>query len=164
MNEKIKNFIQKYYSDIKRIADENGINFIIILTHAIHESGYGESRLVELANNFFGIKAKPGEPYVELPTWEQDPKTGEIHRIIAKFKKYPSVADSIRDVIRIYKLPRYKEAWENRNNPKEFFKGLQRGGYATDVRYASKLVKLYNQVVDNLVELGYIDKSQAVYV
>lgn len=165
MNRRIKAFLDKYYDDIKRVALANDIDPAIVVTQAIHESGYGNSLLSKKYNNFFGIKARPGEPYVILKTTEQDKTTGEIKEVPAPFKVYSSPADSVKDLIeRIYRQKRFKKAWENRHDPKKFFYYLQEGNYATDLKYAEKLCALYNQVVETMVAVGYIKPEEAKFI
>jgi flagellum-specific peptidoglycan hydrolase FlgJ len=48
-----------------------GIPAAITLAQYALESGYGR-HMPTGSNNPFGIKAKPGEPFVEQDTWEQD--------------------------------------------------------------------------------------------
>ena len=78
--------------------------------HAANESAYGRSGLATQAHNMFGTKATGRHTpywagdYVEMPTWEViDHKRVDI---VAKFRAYPSWAESFGDygdvITRVY--------------------------------------------------------------
>jgi flagellar protein FlgJ len=58
----------------------------------------------------------------------------------AKFRSYDSAADGFRDYVEVLRNnPRYADALNTGSDTKAFASGLQRGGYATDPRYAMKI-------------------------
>ncbi|WP_291067382.1 MULTISPECIES: glucosaminidase domain-containing protein [unclassified Empedobacter] len=110
----------------------------ITLAQGLLETGGGQSKLADQANNHFGIKCKgPEEWSLDKPRiYHDDDAKGEC------FRKYTSVEESYRDHSKFLALrPYYKalfildptdyNAWAN---------GLKKSGYATDPKYASKLI------------------------
>ena len=89
---------------------------------------------------FFGIKAGS--------SWQGDSvsvKTLEFEGGVpvprqAKFRSYDSAADSFREYVDVLRNnPRYAGALNTGSDAKAFAGALQRGGYATDPRYAMKI-------------------------
>jgi flagellar protein FlgJ len=59
----------------------------------------------------------------------------------ARFRAYGSVAENLNDYVRLLSgSPRYAAALNTGSDVEAFASALQRGGYATDPRYAEKLV------------------------
>ncbi len=50
-------------SAFKKAEEENGINALFLLGLAIHESGFGSSRIAKDKNNLFGFQAYDSSPY-----------------------------------------------------------------------------------------------------
>ncbi len=123
-----------------------GIPAEYAITQAAHESRYGCSRLTTAANNFFGIKdvvrATVPRTAVEFETREF--LGGQWISVKATFAKYRTVDDCFLDwgnyIVRRYPLA---FAAAKRRDRAGFFNELQKGGYATDPRYASLLGSVY---------------------
>jgi peptidoglycan hydrolase FlgJ len=148
MATKMEIFGQKYGAAAANAAAGSPVFMETILTAAAHESGFGQSKLAAVHNNFFGIKA--GKRWkgnvVSYSTGEQT-KDGKKYHVVAKFRSYPSAEVSFKDYVKLITGPRYTKAGvSNASSPAEQFKRLQAAGYATDVNYANKLIKLYNSV------------------
>lgn len=106
----------------------------ITLSQGILETGGGQSRLAEIANNHFGIKCKK--------EW-----TGEVitHTDDAPnecFRKYNSVQDSYRDHSKfLAERPFYKDLFKlDLYDYKGWAHGLKKAGYATNPKYAGILI------------------------
>jgi flagellar protein FlgJ len=66
---------------------------------------------------------------------------------IARFRAYGSDADSVKDYVSLLRdNPRYSAALNTGDDIHAFAAALQRGGYATDPRYANKLVSVAEQL------------------
>lgn len=114
---------------------EHGIPASITLAQGILESGAGQSRLAEKANNHFGIKCYDGWKGASITI--DDDKRNEC------FKKYKSVEDSYEDHSVFLKRSRYQQLYSLRvTDYKGWARGLQQAGYATDKSYADKLIKI----------------------
>lgn len=106
----------------------------LLTAQVIHESGGGKSYLVKAANNYNGIRAKKGEPFV----WAKD--DGKMR----KFRKYSSLSASMADAIRIMNNNRYKGLFSERSTYGQAL-ALQNGYYASDRKYAKKLSSVATQ-------------------
>ena len=106
----------------------------LLTAQVIHESGGGTSYLVKAANNYNGIRAKAGEPFI----WAKD--DGKMRR----FKKYSSLSASMADAIRIMNNNRFKQMFNERNTYGQAL-ALQNGFYASDRKYAKKLAEIATQ-------------------
>jgi len=109
-----------------------GIPASITLAQAIIESGYGNSSLAIYANNHFGIKNKPdwnGELY----------NAGSIC-----YKKYGSALESYVDHSNHIKSRKWYASLFNLkiNDYKGWAHGLKKAGYAEDIYYAYRLIKI----------------------
>ena len=94
-----------------------------------------------MANNYFGIKARPGGDAIELPTVEY--VDGAPVRSTAKFAKYASMTEcfAARDNM-IASLPAYQESRAAASDPQAFILALARH-WATDPGYAEKVLYVY---------------------
>jgi flagellum-specific peptidoglycan hydrolase FlgJ len=97
------------------------------------------------ANNYFGIKARDGEPFVMMPTTEF--VKGKAVKVQQPFRKYESMAECFSDHARLIcnrmsngkKI--YAKALSTPNDPIAFANALT-GIYATDPQYGAKLVSI----------------------
>jgi flagellum-specific peptidoglycan hydrolase FlgJ len=161
---------------------EYGIPACITLAQAILESatprfGWGSSRQFRLANNPFGIKychfgnRKTGDGAPETPV-SPDPNPGSrsedyghfdvaawefIHgqkkEVFAQFQCFPDLAQAFKAHARLLLSPRYRPAYEERHNWKEFAERLgpkkserdvDHCGYSTNPSYSAQLTTLVN--------------------
>lgn len=114
----------------------------VTIAQAILETGWGAH---SVGNNLYGIKATGvstahwnGE-YVEAKTIEYI--GGRKRTINAKFRKYSSVVNSIKDHNSLLQLPRYKRVRDSKT-PEEQCRMLKVCGYATDPSYSDKLISI----------------------
>lgn len=107
----------------------------ITLAQGLLESGAGQSDLARRSNNHFGIKC---HDWKGKRVYHDDDLRGEC------FRKYSSVKDSYEDHSKFLALrPRYASLFRlNIRDYKGWAKGLQKCGYATDRKYANKLIKV----------------------
>lgn len=122
----------------------------VTIAQAILESNWGQSYLSKYAKNLFGIKASSDwqGAYIEAKTKEQD-KAGNETTILAKFRKYDSYKDSILDHDKFFtstpwRVKNYKRVLEATDYIQQAT-ALQMCGYATDTKYAAKLINLIEQ-------------------
>jgi flagellar rod assembly protein/muramidase FlgJ len=135
-------FVEWLRDGAVRTMREYGIPASFIVAQAALESAWGRSRLAREANNLFGIKAGPrwaGE-VIDLPTREfQD---GEWVTVTAGWRRYADVAASLADhALFLSRNPRYRQAFLA-GSPQMFALRVAQAGYATDPRYAEKIVSI----------------------
>ena len=140
-------FLAKYGSAFVIACQDSGIFPSVKLAQAALETGWGKS---VVGNNMFGIKASGSQsPYwhgeaVSAGTSEFE--NGSYVGTVSKFRKYATVADSIRDHTWFLEHnSRYAKAGVfTAQTPEEQSRALQSAGYATDPSYASKLISIIN--------------------
>ena len=126
-----------YIESFKGVAVEEmnryGIPASITLAQGIIESGSGNSSLAKYANNHFGIKCTSdwrGKAY-----YKDDDKSNDCFRV------YKDARESYKDHSEFLKRKRYSALFElDKNDYKNWAKGLKQAGYATNPRYPDMLI------------------------
>ena len=114
-----------------------GIPTTITLAQALLESDAGESRLAREHNNHFGIKCFSRNCKKEHCVNYSD----DSHKDF--FKTFASIEESYRAHSLLLLKQRYKPLFQlSANDIEGWARGLQRAGYATDKRYAEKLMAI----------------------
>jgi flagellum-specific peptidoglycan hydrolase FlgJ len=138
----LQEYISRYYDEAAAVSSKN-LPAAFILAHSFLESGKGESQLTKQANNFFGIKARTGEPSVTMDTTEII--NGKSIKIPQKFRKYETARNSFKAYLLLLSNTRYKKVLEARTHL-ERAKQLKAAGYFTaGSNYINTLAKLAAQ-------------------
>lgn len=131
-------FIKKLAPGAQKVYKKYNVLASLVIAQGCLESGFGKSDLSQKAHNLFGVKGTYNGKYVLMWTTEQDKKGNET-RVQAKFRKYPSYAESLADLGSLYtRLSRYK-AVVGEKDYKKATAAVSKAGYATDINYATKL-------------------------
>ncbi len=140
-------------------AVKTGIPASLTAAQMILESGWLRSGLTRKANNAFGIKGSyKGASYAcRTKEWVD----GKYIEVIAKFKKYPSLAESIADHSALLCKPRYA-AVRAAVGYKAACKAVAGCGYATAPDYAASLIKLIEQYRLDEWDRGEVIKDEAI--
>lgn len=138
-------FINKIEDYAVQDMKASGIAASLTVAQACLESGYGSSKLTTQANNLFGIKGTYQNQYVVMPTKEY--QNGAWVTINAKFRKYPSWAESLADHSAMFnRMDRYKNI-RGETDYKRACMLIQQDGYASDPDYSNKLISIINKYV-----------------
>ncbi|MBK8442620.1 MAG: glucosaminidase domain-containing protein [Sphingobacteriales bacterium] len=133
-----------------------GIPASIKLAQALHETNYGRSRLAVLANNHFGAKCHN--------TWFGATISYTDDRPNECFRKYESVYESYINHAKILEKDRYKFLFRlDRSDYKGWCFGLKTAGYATDPRYAGKLINIIERYRLHLYDFAQNGEYIAAY-
>ena len=143
------NFVESLRPLAQKIASSLGVDSGVLLSQAALETGWGQ-KVIQCADgsssfNFFNIKADASwtGAVVKVPTLEY--QNGVAVREWASFRAYNSPEESFADYARLVsENPRYQQAMECAENPREYIKALAQAGYATDPNYANKVLSLYD--------------------
>ena len=134
----------------RTISARSGLPAGITVAQAALESAWGDSRLALDAHNYFGIKARPGRETIALPTHEF--AAGEQVATVARFTRYPSLLECFRDRDEmILTLSVYADARAAAADPVAFIRALAKH-WATDPRYADKVLDLYHGYRFDLID------------
>jgi len=143
----VRDFVNRLWPYAVEASRATGIPPHFILGQAALESGWGRSEIRagdgSASYNLFGIKAGRGwnGPVAEVTTTEY--VNGVAQKVIEKFRAYSSYSEAFLDYARLLRSnPRYAAVIENGRDPEGFARGLQQAGYATDPRYAEKLLRI----------------------
>ena len=142
-----EHFIHKMLPMAQAAAEELGVSPRVLIAQAALETGWGKAvsqhQDGRSSHNLFNIKADnrwAGES-LSKSTLEFD--QGVAKRQVAKFRAYDSYAESFKDYVQFLKSnPRYQSALDSVGDTEEFVSGLQQAGYATDPRYAEKIMDI----------------------
>jgi flagellar protein FlgJ len=139
-----RRFVEQILPHARVAALQLGVDERSIIAQAALETGWGTAKPADGAgssNNYFGIKAGGHwrGPAVASDTTEFTDGAAAPER--ASFRSYRNVAESVNDYVQVLTgSPRYAAALNTGTDVHAFANALQRGGYATDPRYAEKLV------------------------
>ena len=136
-------YIEKYKHLAIEQMERFNIPASIKMAQALLESGAGKSRLARETNNHFGIKC--WKKNCGFNMHDDDPDD--------QFTIYSSVEESYQKHTEFLLKPRYLHLWEHGMDYRSWALGLKASGYATDKKYAEKLISLID-----LYELDKLDK------
>ena len=136
VDDQINLYIKKYAPAATKNMRFYKIPASITLAQGILESGYGQGTLAKKANNHFGIKCHKGWKGKSIS--HDDDAKGEC------FRSYKNPLRSYKDhSLFLVERDRYSSLFKlNRKDYKSWAIGLKDAGYATDPKYAEKLISL----------------------
>lgn len=153
-------FIQWVYPEAVEVAKELGVSPKVLVAQSALETGWGQKPiLTEKGNNsynLFGIKADHRWDGQRTTVGTLEYREGVAKKERANFRVYDSVRESLQDYVQFLKQsPRYQQALEKASDPSEFTRSLMNAGYATDPKYAEKIMgifdgKLLNRVIESI--------------
>ena len=157
-------FIEAVWDDAVAAAGELGLDPAVLVAQSALETGWGK-KVIQAADgsssfNLFGIKVGNG--------WRGDSSTvntmefrdGLAALEKAAFRVYDSLSTAFKDYVSFLKdNPRYQSALEKVSDSKAFLTELQQAGYATDPKYAEKILGIlergsYSNLVNQLKNSG----------
>jgi flagellum-specific peptidoglycan hydrolase FlgJ len=132
----IRDYIVKYRSTAQYNMREHGIPASITLAQGVLESGSGQGTLSRNANNHFGIKCHK--------EWDGPSVRHTDDAPDECFRKYDNPEESYRDhSLFLTSRSRYNSLFLlDKDDYKGWARGLKKAGYATDPKYADKLIGL----------------------
>jgi peptidoglycan hydrolase FlgJ len=142
-------FVNALYPHAVEAAKGLNLDPKALIAQAAVETGWGKSLIHkgdgENSHNLFGIKADK--------RWEGEKATVDTLEFVnnvpekqqASFRSYGSFSHSMEDYVDFIKSnPRYEQATQKTESPADYFKALQQAGYATDPKYAEKVMSVFN--------------------
>jgi len=142
-----QNFISRMLPHATQASQASGVPPQLMLGQAALESGWGK-REINMADgsnsyNLFGIKANANwnGKVAEVLTTEY--KNGVAYKQVERFRAYSSYAEAFQDYAgMIGNNPRYSEVLQQGGDITGMAQAMQKAGYATDPKYAEKLVRV----------------------
>ncbi len=146
-----QNFVSQMLPHALRASGTTGIPPQLMLGQAALESGWGKREILmkdgSNSYNLFGIKANTGwhGKVAEVMTTEY--KHGVATKQVEKFRAYASYTEAFNDYAGMLSAnPRYTSVLQQADSPAGMAQALQKSGYATDPKYAEKLVSVMRQM------------------
>jgi len=132
-------YIEQFAPIAVQEMKDYGIPASITLAQGILESGDGNSRLASQANNHFGIKCH--DDWSGKTIKHHDDRRNECFRV------YDDPNESYRDhSLFLTERSRYSELFKLKpTDYKGWARGLKKAGYATDPKYADRLIDLIDR-------------------
>lgn len=160
----VSSFVDAYGQYAFNVGKKYGIPYDAILGQAALESGWGKSTLTTEANNFFGIKAGSSwtGPTTTRRTAEQTP-SGGVYYVNAQFRVYASPEAGFTGYAEFIRgNSRYAKALQYPTNPVRYIEEIRAAGYATDVRYVSKVLTAISSIQKYIQDNSLFPPSSAV--
>ena len=135
----------------EQAAEILGMDTSVLLAQSALETGWGRHipRRADGRSSFnlFGIKADRSWTGDSVGVGTLEYRNGVAQREQARFRAYETPAESFVDYVAfLNRNPRYGDALKSRTG-EEFIRGLQKAGYATDPRYANKVLGIRDRVL-----------------
>jgi len=144
-------FVTAITSSAKDVEAKLNIPFEVVIAQAALETGWGQKIIKndqgESSNNLFNIKANSRWQGDKVTKETLEFENGEVVKKPEPFRTYSTLNDSVNDYIDFLSdNPRYQQALEKVNNVEQFLQGIQKAGYATDPKYAEKIMGTLERV------------------
>ena len=143
-----KQFVIDIANYVRKYAPQYGIKvYSPIIAQAIHESGWGESKLSAKYHNYFGLKCgtKWTGKSVNMKTQEEY-SAGTLTTISANFRVYDNMEEGVKGYFEFIQLPRYSNL-KGITSPRKYLETIIADGYATGKSYVDhtmNIINLYN--------------------
>lgn len=145
-------FMSQLLPHAQQAANELGVDANVLLAQAALETGWGKAVIKndqgKSSFNLFNIKADRSWDGNQTRVSTLEYRDGVARKEMAGFRSYESYKQSFDDYVNFIKSnPRYSEALKKTDNAAQYVCELQKAGYATDPRYAEKIMSIYNSQI-----------------
>jgi len=151
------NFFHVLKDFAKQAAAKLGVDPRVLLAQAALETGWGEFISKDKSgpsNNLFNIKSDSGWQGDSVKVTTVEYRNGLAEKEQANFRSYQTFADSFNDYADfLLANPRYEKALSCAADNQGYLEQLQAAGYATDPKYAEKILQLLDQPEFNSPEI-----------
>ena len=143
-------FLKRLLQPARQVSAVSGIPHHLILAQAALETGWGRRQILRNNGlpsfNLFGIKAGNGWQGETTRVVTTEYQQGQAVKQLASFRVYHSYREALEDYARLLTSnPRYHQV-TTADSAESGARALQDAGYATDPRYAGKLIALIRQL------------------
>lgn len=143
----VLNFVAKLWPDAQQVAEELGLDPRFLLAQAALETGWGRHMIRTQegsdSHNLFGIKSHRDWQGPSATVTTHEYRQGVRLQQQDGFRVYDNYQHSMQDYVAFLRSnPRYQQALAQTDNGADYAHALQQAGYATDPRYAQKIISL----------------------
>jgi flagellar protein FlgJ len=148
-------FIEEMWPHAEQAGQLLGVDPRHLIAQAALETNWGRNMPQDAtgrcSNNLFGIKSTADWTGANATASTKEFAAGSMAATSAQFKSYATPAQSFHDYVSLLRSnPRYSSALNTGSDVQAFAGALQRGGYATDPEYASKIAAVAGKVAQTL--------------
>ncbi|MGV2866301.1 flagellar assembly peptidoglycan hydrolase FlgJ [Achromobacter sp. AGC39] len=148
--EHVVDFVSKMSRAANLASQQSGVPARLIMGQAALESGWGKREIKHpdgsTSYNLFGIKAGASWSGKVVNVLTTEYEGGVAKKVTQPFRAYSSYEESFSDYARLIgNSPRYEAVTQARNEI-DAARKIQDAGYATDPRYAQKLIGIMGQL------------------
>lgn len=151
-------YVRKVFGPAVMAGERLGVDPKFLMGQAALESGWGKSELASKYNNYGGVKARAGQPSVQMSSMEG---AGAAQKpVVSSFAVYENPSQFFENWTQFLSRPRYQEAREAKT-PQAYAYGLKRGGYYTDsaAKYANVLARTTKDIDTIISNMDRLDPS-----
>lgn len=153
-----QNFISDLWPSAREAGQQLGVDPRNLIAQAALETNWGtqvpRDSNGRSSNNLFGMKAAGKWAGRSVSAATQEYESGTAVSTTGTFRAYENRAQSFQDYVALLRsTPRYAAALNTGSNVHAFASALQRGGYATDPDYASKVSSIAGSINPQLATL-----------
>jgi peptidoglycan hydrolase FlgJ len=154
-----RNFVRDMLPHAQAAGQQLGVDPGNLIAQAALETNWGQNLPQDSSgrssNNLFGMKASTGWTGSAVTSNTVEYQGVAATSTSAQFKAYATPEQSFQDYVSLLRdNPRYSGALNTGSNVQAFAAGLQRGGYATDPDYASKIAAVAHKVGDAVASVS----------
>lgn len=147
----VEAFVQRLLPHAQAASASTGIPARFMLGQAALETGWGKAEIRGAdghnSHNLFGIKAGANWKGQKVDIVTTEYVNGQPQKQVESFRAYDSYADAFRDYANLLRgNARYQNVIAQGQDAAGFAQGLQQAGYATDPKYAQKLMSVIRLV------------------
>jgi flagellar protein FlgJ len=146
-----RSFVRSLLPHAANAGAQLGVAPEVLVAHAALESGWGKRAIRNAdgsdSHNLFGIKAGASWHGASTNVMTTEYVNGVAQKKVDSFRAYGSYKEAFADYANLLSSSsRYRNAMNQGRNVQGFAQGLQSGGYATDPRYAHKLIDVMSSL------------------
>jgi len=146
-----QDFVSQMLPHALQASKATGVPPQLMLGQAALESGWGKREILmsdgSNSYNLFGIKANAGWKGQVAEVMTTEYKNGVAYKQVEKFRAYSSYEEAFKDYANLLSQnPRYSGVLQQGGDAAGMAQALQKAGYATDPKYAYKLVRVMDMM------------------
>jgi len=145
-----ENFVNHLWPLAEKSAIKLGVAPEVLLAQAALETGWGQSIIKQgsqSSHNLFNIKADPRWDGDKVEKLSLEYEKGIAVSKKSFFRAYDDLQKSFDDYVDfIQNNPRYQKALDAAENPERYLHEIHRAGYATDPKYADKIIRIMHRM------------------
>jgi flagellar rod assembly protein/muramidase FlgJ len=155
-------FIEKVMPAVQKAAKKLGVDSSVLTAQAALETGWGKFILAnedgKSSFNLFNIKAGGEWQGKRVSVSAVEYTGGTFTPQQSSFRVYDSIEQSVEDYVEFVRTnPRYQEAMQSVDDAGRYIRELHKAGYATDPKYAEKVLSVHDRLLDDFGHLTTTD-------